>query len=169
MDPGAFPSSPADAVPWITVAQMRDVDRVAIELGVTLPRMMENAGAHLATVALSLLGNDLFIDSVLGYSQRGTPRGGAGELIAGASGAPVLSLDVPSGLVLEDGTVYEPAVRADATVTLALPKAGLRRDGTSTVVGRLYLADIGIPPHVYSRLGIVYRSPFAHGAILHLR
>jgi len=54
-----FPACDADALPWITVAQMREVDRIAIELGVTLPRMMENAGAHLALVALALLGGDV--------------------------------------------------------------------------------------------------------------
>jgi len=37
----------------------------------------------------------------------------------------VLSLDVPSGLALEDGTIAEPAVWAEATLTLALPKAAL--------------------------------------------
>jgi NAD(P)H-hydrate epimerase len=40
-------------------------------------------------------------------------------------------------------------VRADATLTLALPKTGL-----SKFVGDLYLADIGIPPEVYLKLGI---------------
>jgi NAD(P)H-hydrate epimerase len=37
----------------------------------------------------------------------------------------VLSLDVPSGVDSATGAVFEPAVRASATMTLALPKTGL--------------------------------------------
>ena len=39
---------PAGSVTWISVGRMRDVERVAIELGLTETRMMENAGANLA-------------------------------------------------------------------------------------------------------------------------
>ncbi|MGB6425643.1 MAG: hypothetical protein WBF18_10240, partial [Solirubrobacterales bacterium] len=44
---------------WISVAQMREVDRVAVEVGLSLVRMMENAGANLAAMARELLGGDL--------------------------------------------------------------------------------------------------------------
>ena len=44
---------------WISVAQMRDVDRAAIELGLTLTRMMENAGANLAWLASAMLDGDV--------------------------------------------------------------------------------------------------------------
>jgi NAD(P)H-hydrate epimerase len=40
-------------------------------------------------------------------------------------------------------------VRADRTLTLALPKTGL-----TDVPGDLYLADIGIPPGLYQRMGL---------------
>ena len=51
-DSPVFPRCDRDAVPWVTVAQMREVDRITIGMGVTLERMMENAGAHLALPAL---------------------------------------------------------------------------------------------------------------------
>jgi NAD(P)H-hydrate epimerase len=47
------------------------------------------------------------------------------------------------------GRVYDPAVRATATMTLALPKEGLRASGVSEHVGELYLADISVPPSLY--------------------
>jgi hypothetical protein len=37
---------------------MRDVERVAIELGLTLTRMMENAGANLTWLASVMLGGE---------------------------------------------------------------------------------------------------------------
>ena len=39
---------------------MRDVNRVAIELGLTLTRMMENAGANLAWLASVMLGGEVY-------------------------------------------------------------------------------------------------------------
>ncbi len=61
-----------------------------------------------------------------------------------------------------------PAVHAEPTVTLALPKAGLRSDDARRVVGALYLADIAVPPHALERAGIAYRSPFARGPVVTL-
>lgn len=96
---------------------------------------------------------DLVVDGVIGYGLRGSPRGEAAGLIrrAGTQGAPILSLDVPSGLDATSGTVYEPAVAASATLTLALPKQGLRAPAAAEHVGELYVADIGVPPELYSR------------------
>ena len=62
----------------------------------------------------------------------------------------MLALDTPSGLDLTTGTAGTPAVSANATLTLALPKVGLL-DAPS--VGELYLADISVPPLVYQRMG----------------
>lgn len=50
----SYPQWPAADVPAVTREQMTEVDRVMIEdLGVELLQMMENAGRHLAEVAIS--------------------------------------------------------------------------------------------------------------------
>jgi NAD(P)H-hydrate epimerase len=49
-------SCPAGSIAWISVPEMRDVERVAIELGLTHALMMENAGANLAWLASTILG-----------------------------------------------------------------------------------------------------------------
>jgi NAD(P)H-hydrate epimerase len=112
---------------------------------------------------------DVVIDAVLGYSLSGDPHGGAAELIrwANARVAPVLALDTPSGLDLTSGRVGTPCTVADATLTLALPKRGLRQ--APQVVGTLFAADIAVPPSVFAQLGISVASPFAVGTILRLR
>lgn len=95
---------------------------------------------------------DVVIDGIIGYSLKGAPRGEAADLIrwANASGAPILALDAPSGVDTTTGAVFDPAIRATATLTLALPKAGLRAPGVAEVVGELYLADISAPPQLYA-------------------
>jgi len=94
---------------------------------------------------------NLIVDGIIGYSLQGALRGRAAEMIrwANEQKPPVLALDLPSGLNASTGEVLEPTVRAAATMTLALPKVGLRA-AEKKVVGELYLADIGVPPELYS-------------------
>lgn len=112
---------------------------------------------------------DLVVDAIIGYSLAGTPRGAAAKLIAWADRqkAPVLSLDTPSGLDPTSGKVFNPTIRAAATMTLALPKLGFRQPQAREVIGELYLADISVPPGLYASLGIELpaHNLFAKGEI----
>lgn len=115
---------------------------------------------------------DVVLDGIIGYRLTGPPRHDAARLIrwANAQPAPILALDVPSGLHATTGTVFDPAVRATATLTLALPKEGLRVPGVEAHVGELYLADIGVPPALYARepLNLTVGPIFAAGDIVRL-
>lgn len=116
---------------------------------------------------------DLIIDGVIGYSLTGAPRDAAADLIRWAisQSAPVLALDTPSGVDTTNGEVMDPAIRADATMTLALPKEGLRAAPARAVVGELYLADISVPPELYASptLGLEVGPLFAKSDIVRLR
>ena len=114
---------------------------------------------------------DLVIDGVIAYSLRGAPHGGAEALIrwSGSAGAPILALDVPSGMDATSGDVHESTVRATATLTLALPKTGLVSGPARAHVGELYLADIGVPPGLYSEIDLPDPGAlFAEGDVVHL-
>ena len=134
--------------------------------------ILERMGVpHLSVEALAERpAPDLIVDGLVGYSLAGAPRGVVAEAIRWANGTtvPILALDLPSGLDATAGPVYEPTVRAAATVTLALPKTGLRAPGAPRLVGELYLADTGVPPAVYRRPEVaVGAGPvFARGEIL---
>jgi NAD(P)H-hydrate epimerase len=111
---------------------------------------------------------DLVVDALLGYSGRGDPEGRTAELISWANGSDraICALDIPSGLDATTGTVGVPCARATATLTLAMPKSGLR--GHEDVVGELYLADISVPPIVYERLGVRADPPFREGSLVRI-
>ena len=111
---------------------------------------------------------DLVIDALLGYGLRGNPAGRAAELIerTNRQPAPVLALDTPSGLDVTTGLAGSPCVNATATLTLALPKAGLLV--APELVGRLYLADISVPRLVYQRMGLRVGDLFVGGAVVEL-
>lgn len=99
---------------------------------------------------------DLIIDAIIGYGLQGAAQGKARDLIqlANSSMALLLSLDTPSGLDTTTGMVHAPTIRATATMTLALPKAGLLTVEAHPFIGDLYLADISVPPELYSTLGL---------------
>ncbi len=114
---------------------------------------------------------DLVVDGLIGYSLTGAPHGRLATLIrwANEADAPVLSLDVPSGVDATTGETHDPAVRATATVTLALPKHGLTKRKVRGHVGELYLADIGVPPSVYQQLGLAIELPFKGADVVRVR
>jgi NAD(P)H-hydrate epimerase len=113
---------------------------------------------------------DVIIDALIGYGLAGAPRGWAAGMIEAVNrlGVPVLSLDAPSGLDATTGHVHNPCIRADATMTLALPKTGLLSPEAREVVGELYLADIGVPHDLYQEMGIEASPIFLHDTIIKL-
>jgi NAD(P)H-hydrate epimerase len=133
-------------------------------MGVTIVDTRSVAGLAPAGVVL---------DGLIGYSLKGAPQGGAAELIqwANSQSAPILALDVPSGVDASTGTVFDPAIRATATMTLALPKKGLDGAAMASHVGELYLADISVPPGLYARppLNIRIEPLFACEEVVRLR
>jgi len=94
------------------------------------------------SAALDLGDPDLVVDAMLGTGIAGDLREPEATAAAAMneSDAPVLSVDVPSGLDAETGRLAESAVRADHVVTFHDTKPGLPAlDAPVTV------ADIGIP------------------------
>ena len=102
-------------------------------VGVTLP-LRENLVALLRAVRQAL-------------AERQVPAGLAETAPAERANAPlVVAVDCPSGLDCDSGDLDEATLRADLTVTLAYPKAGLLRFPGAEAVGEIVVADIGIPP-----------------------
>jgi NAD(P)H-hydrate epimerase len=115
---------------------------------------------------------DLIVDAIIGYGMTGNPRPPVADWIAraNASGKPILSLDAPSGLDTTTGIPSSTCIRADATLTLALPKTGLLTPEARPFVGNLFLADISVPPELYAApsLGFQVASPFRFDTIVQL-
>ena len=72
MDASAFVGPDDRPVTAVTAAEMRDVDRVAVEeIGLNLPRMTEHAGRGLADVVLSARPTDLPVTVLAGNGGNG--------------------------------------------------------------------------------------------------
>jgi NAD(P)H-hydrate epimerase len=116
--------------------------------------ILKSAGAQISIPSEAeeaLTNSGLILDALIGYSLSGPPSGETERLIqlANASSTPILSLDLPSGMDATLGTTPGIFSGSKSTLTLALPKTGLR-----DYTGSLFLADIGIPPELYRQLGI---------------
>lgn len=96
---------------------------------------------------------DLIIDAVFGFGLRGPVRGAAAEAIeaTNAAAAPVLAVDIPSGVDSDTGRTAGPAVQASRTVTFTAPKAGLALYPGFRLCGAVRVADIGISKEIVKR------------------
>ena len=93
-------------------------------------------------------GADVVIDALFGTGFRGPPRDEAAAAIGriNATGAPVVSVDIPSGVDATTGEVAGAAVEADVTVTFHGRKVGLVVAPGRFHSGRVVVAGIGLEP-----------------------
>lgn len=91
---------------------------------------------------------DVIVDALLGTGSTGAPRGVIAGLVKSANAAARarrVAVDIPTGLDADNGTVGELCFRADATVTFVAAKVGFAGEAARAVLGRVVVADIGVP------------------------
>lgn len=118
-------------------------DGTADDAGTPVP---DGPGAPADGVAELIGRADLVVDGIVGIGGRGGLRPAAARLaaLARASRAPVVAVDLPSGIEADSGEVPGDAVRADATVTFGAYKPGLLIDPAREYTGAVRLVDIGL-------------------------
>ncbi len=118
-------------------------------------RVLEEAGREVRVVDAKPedeekdLGDpDVVVDALFGTGFEGEPRPGAARLIEQMNdlGAPVLSIDLPSGVDASTGEVAGAAVDADLTVTFHGEKVGHYVTPGAFLAGYIEVADIGLEP-----------------------
>lgn len=90
---------------------------------------------------------DVLIDALLGTGAEGSLRVPIFDAIVtmNATRRPIVSVDLPSGLDADTGLAPDGAVKARVTVTMAAPKVGFRKASARPYLGKLLIADIGLP------------------------
>ncbi|MDP3049591.1 MAG: NAD(P)H-hydrate dehydratase [Thermodesulfovibrionales bacterium] len=93
------------------------------------------------------LHSALVVDAIFGTGLSKNVTGKIAEIISfiNTSYAPVISVDIPSGISSDTGQIMGEAVRADYTVTFGLPKRGHLLYPGADYTGRLFIEDIGFP------------------------
>ena len=138
---------------------LRDVGRmVSVLCTAPLDEFSGDAQANLArlpgdpprlvTEDAGVLGEAaVILDALLGTGFEGEPRGAVAEAIhaVNTASAPVVSIDVPSGVDASTGRVGGAAVRATVTITFHAAKPGLWIHPGKAHAGEVHTIDIGIP------------------------
>ncbi len=95
---------------------------------------------------------DAYVDALVGTGFRGKPEGLLAAMMAVPrhftidQPAPVIAVDIPSGIDGATGETPGSFVSADVTVTFNTPKPGLYLTQNREAVGKIVVADIGLWP-----------------------
>ena len=90
---------------------------------------------------------DIAIDALLGTGLQCAAQGIVAKAIEAINKQEcrVVAVDIPSGVEGSSGKVLGPAVKAEVTVTMGLPKVGLMVPPGRNFAGEVKIIDIGIP------------------------
>ena len=122
--------------------------------GIKVKELLEER--QVALLNASLPDSELVIDGIFGTGFGGKPEGIIKAAIEAVNNSdkPVISIDIPSGVNGETGEVPGACIKADITVTFCLPKPGMILHPGCEQVGRLVVADIGIPSEAIEQMNI---------------
>ncbi|MFO6485529.1 NAD(P)H-hydrate epimerase [Escherichia coli] len=90
---------------------------------------------------------DLIVDALLGNRfSRQAPRESISQLIdhANSHPAPIVAVDIPSGLLAETGATPGAVINADHTITFIALKPGLLTGKARDVTGQLHFDSLGL-------------------------
>ena len=128
------PASPEARNHWLLLQKLQSSDRSG--------RLQLNDATHEGPCTA-----DLYIDALFGIGINRPLKGAATELVErlNATDAPVIALDIPSGLDADLGLPHGTAVRADLTVTFNSHKPGFFLGKGPAYTGDVCVVRIGIP------------------------
>jgi len=94
------------------------------------------------------------VDALLGTGAKGDPRPPLDAVIdqLNNSGAPIMAVDLPSGLDADTGKASLHTISATQTCTFLAAKPGFYTPDAWQHTGEVFIADIGIPPSIVQQI-----------------
>ncbi len=135
-----------------TVSEVRGDARINLEilsrLGLTAVEIADSQAWELHFSEVT--DCTLIVDAIFGTGLNAPLSGLMESIVAdvNASGIPVVSIDLPSGLSADSAEPIGDSIEAAMTVTLAAPKLPLVLPPAETRAGDIVIADIGIPSDI---------------------
>ncbi|MPM43687.1 Bifunctional NAD(P)H-hydrate repair enzyme Nnr [bioreactor metagenome] len=118
---------------------------IIIRMGISVIEISGSRDWEKAKIAVTFA--DCLVDALLGTGFIGEVTGEMAQAvdIINKSGKLTFAIDIPTGVDADTGQIRGAAVSAHYTVTFGLPKSGLLIYPGAQHVGKLTVADIGIP------------------------
>lgn len=119
--------------------------KIIRKMGIPISEIVSTVGLERAKPWIQAA--ELIVDAIFGTGLSREVSGVAVRVIEFINSlvAPVVSIDIPSGLSADTGKPLGIAVRASQTITFGLPKLGLILYPGASFSGKVSLVDIGIP------------------------
>lgn len=129
----------------VTVMLTGDAHKTSVETGQQLA-ILNYYHIPVIPASTDLTGYTTIVDAIFGIGLDRPVSGKFADWInaINASSAPVLSVDVPSGLNADTGEPQGATVQATATSTFAYAKQGFLTDSGQQYTGQLFVEDIGV-------------------------
>lgn len=127
----------------------------AIVEAMGLKTLVAADGESQQTAVRSINTSDVVVDALLGTGSQGEVRSPMAELIDAINAVArraVVAVDVPSGLDCNTGTPSNATIRADLTITFVAAKTGFVAPTAAPYVGRVEVADIGVPRELLAEI-----------------
>ncbi len=138
----------------VDVYQIGDAERIRGDALAARQRLMGVDVTPRQWSGQPLEGADVLVDALLGTGLGGEvrePFRGAIEA-ANASGAPILALDIPSGLDADTGMPHGAAIRAAETITFIGLKPGMLTARGPDYCGHIRFDDLKLPEELYAQV-----------------
>jgi hydroxyethylthiazole kinase-like uncharacterized protein yjeF len=131
----------------VAVVCVAPLDELSGDARENLQRLPGDRPVALAEGVSAIASAAVTVDALLGTGFEGEPRGETAKAIDALNdcAAPVVSVDVPSGVDASSGVVSAQAVEAAVTVTFHAAKPGLWIRPGKSRAGEVHTIDIGIP------------------------
>lgn len=138
----------------VTVLQIGDVAKLKNDALIAFEAMNSVGLMVQVFTAKKLSISDVVVDALFGTGINRNLRGQWRDIIEATNNSkcPVLSVDIPSGLNADTGTVLGVAVRADATVSFIGLKQGLFTGAGPEHCGEIYFDDLQVPDMSYRQI-----------------
>ncbi len=143
----------------VAVVCVAPVDEYRGDAAENARRLPGEPPLDLAAGAEAIARAAVIVDALLGTGFQGEPHGPIADAIAAieSAGAPVVAVDVPSGVDASSGVVAGAAAHAAVTVTFHAAKPGLWIRPGKAHAGEVRTIDIGIPrgAPMRARIGLI--------------
>lgn len=135
----------------VSVYQLGDAAKITGDALAARQQALAN-GVHMASFTGAALADEgVIVDAMLGTGLGGDVRAEYAQAIAciNVSAAPVVAVDIPSGLCADTGAVLGAGVKADLTVTFIGLKRGLFTFQAPDYTGAVEFSDLAVPLSTY--------------------
>lgn len=143
----------AEAGHDVRVCQLGERSRLQGDALQTFQRMQQAGLQPIPFAADVLSWADVVVDAVFGTGLDRQVTGLWAEALTaiGTAGAPVLAIDIPSGLHADTGSVLGAAVRAELSISFIGLKQGMFTNEGREYSGTIVFDDLAVPAEVYHR------------------